>query len=214
MIGGRWAGASGDGAARVTLQLDGRPLAEWVSSPDNNPFLEWIDLPPLAAGASPYALMTVQAVPFFAGRRVPSVLLEQFDAVPAGDFMYAFAEGWHEQEEDPRTGRLWRWTSSRSTIRIDGARQDLRLVLTGESPRRYFDRAPTVVVKAGSREVGRFSPSADFEQTIEIPVAAIAASDGRVTIETDLTFVPGPRGTGDQRKLGLKLFSVALSPIR
>ena len=85
----------------------------------------------------------------------------------------------------------------------------LRLQLEGESPLREFDRAPTIVVKAGSRELDRFSPSTEYTRQIELPADALDAAGGRVTIETDLTFVPGERaGSPDRRRLGLRLFRV------
>ena len=105
--------------------------------------------------------------------------------------------------------RLWRWTSDRSTIDIRGASSDLLLSLSGESPLKSFDRAPDVIVRAGDRELGRFHPSADFLQTIDLPAVALAASSGKVTIETNLTFVPAERGSSpDRRRLGLRLYQI------
>jgi hypothetical protein len=83
------------------------------------------------------------------------------------------------------------------------------LVLAGESPLRYFDHPPTVVVRAGSREIARFSPAADFTQSIVVPADALDASSGQLSVDTDLTFAPAERGQSqDQRRLGLRLFSV------
>ena len=101
------------------------------------------------------------------------------------------------------------WTSRRSTLQVWPGDRDRTLTLTGESPLKSYDRAPNVVVSAGDRELARFSPSADFTQTIALPLEALTAANGRVTIETDLVFVPGERhNSPDMRQLGLKLFSV------
>ncbi len=128
---------------------------------------------------------------------------------PQRENISAFLDDWNEYEGDPRTGRLWRWTTAASTMLVKGATRDLQLTLEGESPLRYFDRAPTVVVRAGERELARFSPSTDFSQKIPVPLAGLTESEGRITIATDLTFVPKERGQGaDPRRLGLRLFRI------
>ncbi len=213
MIGGRYLAPPGSPAGRVLVDLEGKQVAEWPVSASAPWFLQWIDLPGgVPVGATPYARLNVRVVSLDSGRPAPAVGLEQFDIAPVDEVIYAFGEGWFEQEEDPRTGRLWRWTSDRSTLVTAGATSDLRLILAGESPLRYFDRAPTVVVRAGAVELARFSPSADFSQVIAIPVAALTASNGRITVETDLVYVPLQRGESrDPRRLGLKIFTAELT---
>ena len=125
--------------------------------------MHWIDLARgPAAGSTPYARLSVRVLPVLPGRSAPPVGLEQFDAAPAGVPMYAFADGWYELEEDPATGRLWRWTSARSTLELKDWRPVTTLVIEGESPLRYFDRPPTIIVRAGDREISRFTPATDF----------------------------------------------------
>ena len=146
-----------------------------------------------------------------AGSPAPLVGLEQFDVAPVGEALYAFADGWWEPEEDPRRGVSWRWSSDRSTLVVQEPSSDLRLTLAGESPLKNFDRAPVVIVRAGELELGRFSPSADFTQTIDVPQKAIVAAGGRVIIETDLSFVPRERGANqDPRRLGLRFYRVEI----
>jgi len=99
----------------------------------------------------------------------------------------------------------------RYSIEVRSSGQAVTLKLAGASPLKDFDRAPNVVVRAGDRELGRFSPSAAFEKTIEIPADALAASSGKLTVETDLTFSPAERfGGADTRRLGLKLREVSI----
>jgi hypothetical protein len=44
---------------------------------------------------------------------------------------------------------------------------------------------------------------------VSVPAAALAASDGMITIETDQTFVPNQRsGSPDRRTLGLRIFEM------
>ena len=89
--------------------------------------------------------------------------------------------------------------------------RDVRLTLSGESPLRYFDRAPAVTVSVGDREVGRFSPSADFTERIMLPADALAAADGHVVITSDKFFVPAERArSSDKRHLALRIYSYAV----
>jgi hypothetical protein len=210
MLGARYLEPGGPPAV-VTAALDGKPLAEWPLSPGAPWFVQWIDLPGgVPDGAGPYGWLTVSVRSTDPSRPPPMVGLEQFDAAPAPDFIFAFLEDWNELEGNSSTGQLWRWTTARSTMLIRrGDRGDLRLFIEGDSPLRDFDRAPNVVVKAGDHELARFSPADAFTREIALPAAALDASDGRVTIETDLTFVPGERrASADRRKLGLRLFKV------
>jgi hypothetical protein len=211
MIGGRYLAAAGGPAARLSVDLDGAPIAEWIVPPEPRWFVQWIDLPGgLPPSSSPYGRLTVRAQSAEAGKPAPIVGLEQFDAAPPDDLEYALADGWHEYEENARTGQVWRWTSDRSTVLVRGDARDLVLSLAGESPLKNFDRPPTVIVRAGARELSRFQPAADFTQTIDLPADALRAASGRVTIETSRTFVPGKGPGADQRTLGLKLFRVEI----
>jgi hypothetical protein len=210
LIGGRL--LRGETNAVVTATLDGQPLAEWTVVRDPNWFVQWIDLPNgVPAGSNPYASLGVSVRSAVAGAPAPLVGLEQFDVAPVGDVLYAFTDGWWEPEEDPRRGVSWRWSSDRSTLFVQEPSSDLRMTLSGESPLKNFDRAPVVIVRAGDVELGRFSPSADFTQTIDVPRGAIVAAGGRITIETDLSFVPRERGASpDPRRLGLRFYRVEI----
>jgi hypothetical protein len=47
--------------------------------------------------------------------------------------------------------------------------------------------------------------------TVKVPAAALAASDGILTIETDQSFVPSQRsGSRDRRTLGLRIFEMKI----
>jgi len=210
LIGGRL--LRGATNALVTVTLDGQPLAEWTVVRDPNWFVQWIDLPNgVPAGSNPYASLAVTVRSAVPGQAAPLVGLEQFDVAPLGEALYAFTDGWWEPEEDPRRGVSWRWSSDRSTLFVQEPSSDLRLTLSGESPLKNFDRAPIVVVRAGDVELGRFNPSADFTQTIDVPRQAIVTAGGRLTIETDLSFVPRERGANqDPRRLGLRFYRVEI----
>ncbi len=73
----------------------------------------------------------------------PQLAIEQFDAQPAGRVLYGFGEGWNEQEYNPATGVLWRWSSDKAALRVRAEGQG-----AGAHPARR-DRGGVVV--AGSR---------------------------------------------------------------
>ena len=95
------------------------------------------------------------------------------------------------------------------TLWVRPVGRDVTLTLAGESPLRYFDAAPAVIVSVAGREIARVNPSADFTPEIVLPADALAAADGRVVISSDKFFVPGEReGTADRRHLALRIYSV------
>ena len=145
------------------------------------------------------------------GAVLAPVAIEQFDLQSVGVPVWGFDHGWHEAEFDRRTGRPFRWSSGSADLRIAGASRDVELRLSGESPLKYVGRVPAVVVRVGSVVVARETPSADFRWRIRVPIAALAAGGGVVTIATDAIFRPGGAGSADRRELGLRLFEVAIA---
>ena len=209
LIGGRY--LSGSGPARISVELDDSAAAEWTVGAEPNWFARWIELPAgVPEGPPPYALMRVRVTPANASSGEVVVGLEQFDAAPATETMWAFGDGWHEPEGNPRTGRLWRWTSDASTVLITGPQSDLRLTISGESPLRSYDGPVDVAVRAGDQEIARFTISDDFTHTVVLPASSLGS--GRVTIVPSRTFVQGDRDGGpDRRRLGLRIYSVAIT---
>ena len=107
--------------------------------------------------------------------------------------------------------RRWQWTTARAETFVNSAGRDLTLRIAGESPLRYFDTPPNVTIRAGKQVLATAQPSRDFEITAKVPAAALAASDGMLTIETDESFVPYERtGSPDRRTLGLRLFELTI----
>ena len=211
LIAGRYLGPNGGPPGRVFVTLDGRSVADWTVTSNPRSFLQWIDLPAgTAEGPGRYATLAVR----IEGPQgpVPEVGLEQFDAGGAADSIAAFADGWFEHEENPTTGLTWRWMGKRSTIEVRGPSQNRTLVISGESPMKYFSTPPTITVRAGDRELGKFTFRADFSQPVNIPAAALDASQGLITIESDRTFKPADLqpGSPDQRDLSLRMYSAKL----
>jgi hypothetical protein len=209
LVGGRNLAGAGDPAARFTLAVDGSQLQQWDAPPGF--FLHVFELPAgQLRGEGPFATVTLQSIPLSGTVPIPTAI-EQFDAQDPDDFMWAYGDGWQEAEFSPAMG-VWRWTSERAVLRIVGPAQALRISLWVESPLRYFDEPALVRASAGGAELSTTTLSSSQEWTFEVPAAALAASAGAITVETNRTFVPAERGgTADRRRLGLRVFAIRVS---
>jgi hypothetical protein len=204
LIGGRHLGAATDPPARFQVAIDGRHVAEWQSAAGF--FVQQLDLPAgLLAGDGALAELTVESHPVGTGQAVTAI--EQFDAQIRGSLMWVFDEGWHEAEYSPMLG-VWRWTSERATLRIVDASGPVAVTFRIERPRRYYDDDPQVRLMAGERIVSETAVSGELLSVV-VPLEALQASNGRLTIETNRTFVPAEQGRDqDRRRLGLRVFGV------
>jgi hypothetical protein len=170
-----------------------------------------------AAGAQ-VAAAGEQLAAAAAGQPVAAAV-EQFDLQPLDGVMVAYDAGWHEAEFDPIRGLSWRWASDAATLRVwsggEGAGQDVEVTLRAESPRRYFDAAPKVVLRAGDQTLATVNPEDDFELTARVSASALRASGGILTLTTDRVFVPAevPGGTNDRRRLGLRIYDVSVTRV-
>jgi hypothetical protein len=213
LVGARHLGNGGDADAEVALAIDGRPVDHWPVTLAARNALRFIDMPQGVEGDGAFATLTIASRSLDPKRSAP-VAIRQFDIQPAARMIYGYGEGWHEAEFDLATGRMWRWTSERSVLRIDGPQQAVRLTIRGESPLRYFDQPPTVKVTAGGATIAQFRPDADFEWSATVPGEAIAKSAGAVAIEIDRVYLPGQvEHTGDERHLGLRIFALSVTPV-
>lgn len=198
VLGGRHIGA---GTATVTVRFAGAPVDTFAVPPGF--FLHQLSLPAgSAAEGTGYKALEISSV--------GALSLEQFDAQAPGVPMVAYDSGWFEPEFNLAQGRSWRWASDHSDLWVRPSGRAVTLRLAGENPLRYFDAPPHVRVSAGGREIAAFDPAGDFEQTIVVPADLLAASNGRVTIESSKFFVPGRGSGGDQRHLALKVFRVSV----
>jgi len=209
VLGGEnFAGTVGSGLSRtatVTLTLDDRAIDTW-DVPAGGSFFKRIVLEPGAlSGASAFArLVASYATP--AGKP-ETVRLTQLAVAAPSELFFVQHAGWNEAEYSKDLQRRWRWTAARAQTFVNSGGRDLTLTLAGESPLRYFDAPPHVTVRAGTQVLATSQPSDDFEMTVKIPAAALAAADGMLTLETDQTFVPNARsGSPDRRTLGLRIF--------
>jgi hypothetical protein len=215
VVGGRHLGRAEDGPVIFHATIDQREVASWTVDPSAF-FLRFCQVPAAAlSGGRGYAALDIRATSTSGATTVPRTSVEQFDLQDEGSVVFGFGEGWHEPEYNPATGALWRWTSERAVVRVRHHGEALTLRIRGESPLRYFEVAPTVVVRAGSRVLGRYTPSEDFDWTIAIPASTLDAPDGQIVIETDHMFVPADerslRRSADPRRLGLRIYGVTVA---
>ncbi|MBI2828686.1 MAG: hypothetical protein HYX77_05385 [Acidobacteria bacterium] len=212
-VGGRHLGERGDPAAEFQLTLDEVVRDRWTLTFDERNFLRFLDIPEgIAPGTGGYARLAITSRSGGGDHRRAAVGVRQFDIQSAGHMLYAFGEGWHEEEYDAVTGRRWRWTSERSVLRVKGAAGAVRITMRGESPLRYFDAPPTVRITAAGRVIAQFQPDADFEWAITVPAEDVVRAAGGIAIETAPVYLPGPaEGTADERRLGLRVYECQVS---
>jgi hypothetical protein len=200
MIGGR--NLAPAAPAKVQVSVDGNVVLDQSVVPGF--FLRMIALPS-TAGTGDYATVRI-------GSDNPELAIEQFDAEPGGRVVYGFGDGWNEQEYNPSSGVLWRWSSDRSAIRVRAEGHALALTMRGE-----IEAASTshVTVKAGDQVAAQFDVGRTFSRTVMIPKALVAAPETVLTIESSAFYVPAETRwrSRDRRKLGLKLVECSLSPV-
>ena len=213
VVGGRHLGEPGDPPAELELTLDGVVRDRWSLAVEERNFLRFLEISDGITPGPGYGRLTISSRSEADDARRALVAVRQFDIQPATRLLYGFGEGWHEQEFDPMRGRTWRWTSERSVLRITGATGDVKIVLSGESPLRYYDQPPLVKVTAAERTVAQFRPAADFDWTVTVPYEDVQRAGGAIAIETDPVYLPGPaEGTADARRLGLRLHECRVYP--
>jgi hypothetical protein len=228
VIGGRNLGGPGAPTARFALRLGDRLLDTWevaaapgffVRSATIDPSTTGVGAanPPSGASAAPLDEFVVTATAADGSTRVVPAAIEQFGLQPLDTVQFAFAEGWHEDELQPRTGLRWRWSSGESWIQVWPADRDVRIRLGAESPLKTFDDPPIVTLTAGGRELARATPGDAFTIEAIVPAAVLRAADGRIVLRSNRTFVPaehvgaGDPRHGDRRALGLRVFEASVT---
>ena len=198
MIGGRNFEPSANRG--LTLELDGRPYAEWTVAPGF--FLHALKLPSFAG--PDFVKVTVRTTP------PARVAIEQFDASMTRALL-GFGDGWNEQEYNPQTGQRWRWLTEHGELRVHApAAAPATLHVEGESPRKYYPRASRLVVRAGDRILLDREMATDFALDVPVP---LAQGDQTIVLETNQIHVPAERSrrTLDRRHLGLRIWNCRLT---
>lgn len=208
LLGGRHLGQPGDPPVRLTAAVDGRTIVDREVRPGL--FVNRVLLPAGSlSGDETYARLEVKTELIAGG--AARVELEQFDLQSDGVPMLAVEGGWQEAEYKPETGLSWRWMSDRGELWVRPVGRDVTLTLRAESPLKYFDASPVLRLSLGNDEISRLSPTNDFTWQVTLPADKLAASEGRVRIESSRSFVPGGPSGGDQRHLAIRVYRLSVN---
>ncbi len=141
--------------------------------------------------------------------RPERVRLTQLMIAPPDAVFFVPHAGWNELEYSDQMQRSWRWTTGRAETFVNSGGHDVTLTLAGSRRSGISMQPPNVTVRAGNQVLATAQPDPDFDLRVKVPAAALAASDGMITIETDKTFVPHEQsGSPDRRTLGLRIFEI------
>ena len=219
VVGGRNLGGPGAPVVRFALRLGDRVVDTWDVAPNPGFFVRSITIAGSAVapgGSELEAFVVTAAAGDGSVGQVPTAI-EQFGLQPLDAVQFAFAEGWHEDEFQPRTGLRWRWSSGESWLQVWPVDRDIRIRLAAESPLKTFDEAPIVKLTAGARELARATPGDAFAIDVIVPADVLRAANGRIVLRSSRTFVPadnvsaGDPRRGDRRALGLRVFEAAVT---
>jgi hypothetical protein len=201
MLGGRNLNGNGP-PAHVRVALEGVPVAEITAASGFFLHMATISASP---GAGDYAELTVEA-------DNPNVAIEQFDVEPLGRVVFGFDDGWNEREYNPATGVLWRWSTDKSAIRVHSEGRAIALALRGEIEAASSSH---VTVRAGNSVAAEFDVGPTFARTVIIPAGLLQEPEDVVTIESSAWYVPAEKRwrSADRRRLGLKLYECAITPV-
>jgi hypothetical protein len=210
VIGGESTNAAGGPPARVSVTIGDRSLGQWEVAAGSRFFRRIPIDAGLLAGDGGFSRLVASYKG--ADSRPERVRLTQFMVASPESVFHVQHAGWNEVEYSDQMQRRWQWTTARAETFVNSGGRDLTLTLAGESPLRYFATPPHVTIRAGNQVLATAQPSDDFEMTVQIPAAALEASDGMLTIETDQSFVPHERSSSspDRRTLGLRLFEMKI----
>ncbi len=209
VIGGRHLGTAADAPAEFEMTLDGAAIDRWTVTAADPGFLRFVELPAGTGGPDgTYATLSIRA-------SSSPVAVRRFDIQPVSRAIFGFGPGWHEEEYDAATGLRWRWTSDSAVVHVRAPGASIRLRLRGESPLKYFDSPPILVLSAADRVLARLEPSSDWTWDVVVPADAIAAAHGELVVRTNHVFVPSEiERSPDTRRLGLRVFAIDVETAR
>ncbi|MEO5821756.1 MAG: hypothetical protein ABIT71_14735 [Vicinamibacteraceae bacterium] len=216
VIGGRNLAGPGGPPVRFTLQLGDRVLDAWEVPAAPGFFVRSLTIAGSAVAGPTLERFVVTAAPTDGSTRIVPAAIEQFGLQPLDRVQFAYADGWFEDEYQPRTGLRWRWSSGESWIQVWPVDRDVHIRLVAESPLKTFDDAPIVTLSAGERELVRATPGDAFTIEATVPAEVLRAANGRIVLRSSRTYVPadhvaaGDPRHGDRRALGLRVFEASV----
>jgi len=119
----------------------------------------------------------------------------------------SLADGWHDEESDPKTGERWRWTKGDATLHVDNPQQ--RPAHDRLRARRLEHRR-RARADAGGDRWGDDGASKGRRATDDDPVAEVTVPPGGSTITLHSLQPPASAGPGDPRVLGVCVFGIEL----
>lgn len=129
--------------------------------------------------------------------------------LPAGQLV-EYGEGWHHPEQ--LGDHAWRWMGRRGEINLSPSSSSRDVTLRFFVPLYDLPSPPVIRIEFNGREIDRFTPT-EAEVVRTVTIEGGAAGDHRLAIETSDVVNLKQRGRGDDaRDLGLRLWSIAISP--
>jgi hypothetical protein len=212
-IGGRHRTAAPLEEAEIAISLDGQLLDRFLSARGDF-FFRRVQLPAGRLEGEGLARLVVSCDADDVQLCAQTVRLNRFELQAVDEPFYLLSHGWDASEYDPVRDRSWRWSQERSVIAVHHAGRELEVRIAAESPLRYFDEPPRVVLRAGATVLAEMRPTSDFEIAAVVTPETLDAAGGELTLETDKAFVPAERsGSSDVRRLSLRAFRVDVTPV-
>lgn len=125
-----------------------------------------------------------------------------------------YKDGWHPAETaSDGAGTEWQWTQKQATLSFRNPRKDVLFYLESDARADLFTPPQQVTIRVGDQVIGTFAADSSDKKLQVFPVSAAQLGTGEtaeVVIELDRIFVP--KGGGDTRELGIRVFNAFIDP--
>jgi hypothetical protein len=217
MIGGRNVSGPAGPSVRIDLSIGDALFDSWTVAPDPEMFFKMWQLPAGTLSAEePYLRLEVRATPIGANATPFEVVYEQFDLQPVDSVVWGLDTDWYPEEYQEDIAVPWRWSGPTGTLRVHHAGRDVILRIRGEVPLAHLGGPPRLSVRTGDRLITQtIVHDTAMDLQVRVPADALTESGGRLTVETDRSFVPDDvLHNGDGRRLGVRAFQIELEEVQ